>query len=234
MKIVSHKQGTKEWREWRGRGLGASDAPAVMGESPWTSPFELWLDKTGLMSRSPVNEFQVAAMKRGNELEPIARKMYEDSVGRNYPSLSATMDDFEYLRASFDGYNEDTNTIIEIKCPNKLDHAKAEKGKIPTKYIAQIQQQLLISNAAECKYVSYNGKDLAVVTISPDKQYQAKLQEAMIDMWARVVNLIPPDVTTKDVHKIIKQMNKDLENVKKAGIVLDLLTKPNKELENVR
>ena len=37
-----------EWLELRRRGIGGSDAAAVCGLDPWRSPFEVWLDKTGL------------------------------------------------------------------------------------------------------------------------------------------------------------------------------------------
>jgi putative phage-type endonuclease len=230
MKFVTAKQNTKEWREWRGKGLGASDAPAVMGESPWTSPFELWLQKTGLGERPPANEFQVAAMKRGTELEPIARAMFEKEIGAAFETVSAYSEQYEFLRASFDGYNKDLNAILEIKCPGKDDHAKALKGKVPTKYMAQLQQQLYISEARVCYYYSWDGKSDkgAIVEVKPDLNYQQKLLEAAIDFWARVQNKIPPDITAKDVKKVVDQMQKSLKQVNQCAEVLALITKDDK------
>lgn len=37
------------WRSWRRGGLGASDLPAILGISPWASPFSVWADKLGLL-----------------------------------------------------------------------------------------------------------------------------------------------------------------------------------------
>lgn len=240
MKIVNHKQGTKEWREWRGTGLGASDAPAVMGDSPWTSPFQLWLDKTGLYPRPEPNEYQLSAMRRGNELEPVARAMFEKQVGKSYPPLSAHHDDYVFLRASFDGYNQSDNSILEIKCPNKIDHERALNGKVPKKYIAQVQQQLLISGAHKCYYYSWDGRSEsgAIVEVLPDSTYQAILLATLIDFWTRVVHKILPEVTTEEVAVIVKEMNEALERASKAGKVLDLLTRPEKtnkkELKDVK
>ena len=42
---VSIQQGTKEWLEWRSQGIGASDAPAIMGENPWKRPETLLQEK---------------------------------------------------------------------------------------------------------------------------------------------------------------------------------------------
>lgn len=228
MKIVTVKQNSKEWREWRGKGLGASDAPAYMGESPFTTPFELWLQKTGLMERPPANEFQVAAMRRGTELEPLARAMFEKHIGASYAALSASHEEHEFLRASFDGYNVEHNAILEVKCPGKEDHAKAVKGNIPTKYIAQVQQQLLISGAAKCYYYSWDGKSErgGLVEVFPDKDYQDRMIATALDFWARVQNVILPDVSAKEVSKLMEQMQKSLDNVNKISKVLSLITKP--------
>ena len=46
MKLVSVEQGSKEWLALRNNKIGASDAPIIMGESSWTTPFQLWQIKT--------------------------------------------------------------------------------------------------------------------------------------------------------------------------------------------
>lgn len=227
MKIISVKQNTKEWREWRGKGLGASDAPSIMGDSPWTSTFELWLQKTGVMERPVPNEYQLSAMRRGTELEPKVRKMFEKKMGKEFPALSAEHSTHPFMRVSFDGYNEESNTILEIKCPNKIDHATAINGTVPKKYIAQVQQQLLISGAAMCYYVSWDGKskNVAIVEVLPDLEYHKKLEAECIDFWTRVQNMILPEVKPKDIDKLVKALQSHLEKCNKIGAVLALLSK---------
>ena len=39
--VVRLTQGTAEWLEWRNNGIGASDAPTIMGENPWITITEL-------------------------------------------------------------------------------------------------------------------------------------------------------------------------------------------------
>ncbi len=125
MKIISVKQNGKEWREWRGRGLGASDAAAIMGVSPYCTTFELWLAMTGIRAREPFNEYAIVAMKRGVELEPKARALFEQKMGKKFPAESAEHDEYDFIRASFDGYCQELNALVEIKCPGKVDHATA-------------------------------------------------------------------------------------------------------------
>ncbi len=227
MKLITMKQNTQAWRTWRGTGLGASEAPAYMGESPWTTPFELWLQKTGLMERPPANEFAVAAMKRGTNLEPKARKIAEQELGMEFPDVAAVHETHEFLRASFDGYNAENNIILEIKCPGKADMEKAAKGKIPEKYKAQVQMQLLISKANFCWYYSWDGssdKGIAIKVL-PDAEYQDKLLTTAIDFWHRVQNKILPDVSTDDISKIVNQQHEYLEKAAKLSEVLQLITK---------
>jgi putative phage-type endonuclease len=230
MKIVKVKQNSKDWRIWRTKGLGASDVPAVMGESPWTTPFELWTQKTGLLERPVPNQYQLSAMKRGTDLEPTVRKMFESQVGLPYPAVSAEHEEYEFLRASFDGYNESNNTIVEIKCPNKVDHSKATEGQVPTKYISQVQQQLAISKAKLCYYVSWDGKSpsLAVVEVLPDLEMQKRITEACVDFWKRVQHKILPDVRKEDVHKLVSLLHKYTLEACKISETLTLITEETK------
>ena len=41
-RLINLEQGTYEWLEWRMGGLGASDAPVVMGVSPYSTSRTLW------------------------------------------------------------------------------------------------------------------------------------------------------------------------------------------------
>ncbi len=205
MRIISVSQNGKDWHAWRGTGLGASDAPVVMGASPWETPFGLWLNKTGLCPRPEPNEYQLAAMRRGHELEPHIRIMFEKSAGRKFEPVSAEHDEHAFIRASFDGYNAETNELLEIKAPNKVDHAKAAAGKVPDKYYPQLQAQFLVSGAVKGYYVSWSGvigAPIAVVEVYPDPVYQARLLEALIDFWRRVEMKMAPAVEPGELEKL--------------------------------
>ena len=211
MRIVTLKQNGREWHAWRGKGLGASDAPVVMGDSPWQTPFGLWLDKTGICKREEPNEYQLAAMRRGHELEPEIRKRMEQQLGMEFSSLSAEHDEFSYIRASFDGYNEKRGVFIEIKAPNKDDHAKAVSGLVPTKYKAQLQQQFLVSGASRGYYGSWSGKLnelVAIVPVMPDFDYQKQLLESLHDFWRRVEMQMAPALQPGELNKLAARAGK--------------------------
>ena len=78
-----HQQ-TPEWHAWRMQGLGSSDAPAIMEESPWRTPKQMWELRTG---RRTEQENTNPALRRGRELEPKARAAYEAFTGEQMEPL---------------------------------------------------------------------------------------------------------------------------------------------------
>jgi predicted phage-related endonuclease len=46
-KIIKLAQGSPDWLAYRLSMRNASETAAVMGVSPWTTPHQLWLLKTG-------------------------------------------------------------------------------------------------------------------------------------------------------------------------------------------
>lgn len=210
MRIANNlPQNSAEWLKWRQSGLGASDAPVVMGVSPFTTRFELWLDKTGKFPRSDSNFHPNAlkAMTRGHLLEPQARQYFEGFKFRQYPPMNVIHEKYDFIRASLDGYNAETNRIVEIKCPGKVDLAEAAKGRVPKKYLPQVQLQLMVTGAAACDYFTYDGEKGIIIEVLPDLEYQARLEKEMVAFWELVQKKIVPSLSFKDVLKSVKALS---------------------------
>lgn len=226
MKIVDLKQNSRDWYEWRKQGIGASEAPAVMGVSPWSTPFQLWAKKTGKWEEPPPNEFAAAAMRRGNELEPVVRDMF-NARGVAYNPLSASHDTHLFIRASLDGWNEETKTFIEIKCPNKKDHSGAVAGKVPEKYFPQLQQQFLVTGAQKAFYVSWDGRsaELAMVPVFPDQVYQEKLLGALKAFWGYMSLDVPPPSSPEDLEVVASILADATKRLNSAVSLFTQITK---------
>ena len=216
-------QNSAEWYAWRNKGLGASDAPAVMGVSPWTTRFQLWAEKTGTLPRPDFHPMAVKAMARGTFLEPYAREWYEKKTGLIVPAKNCTHPVYEFIRASLDGFNEKHKVMVEIKCPGKADHAKALKGKTPDKYFPQIQQQFLVSGAERCDYVSFDGKDGVIVEVLPDPVYQKQLLNELMTFWKLVETKTPPSVSKDDLMSAITQLSEIVDKVNQAFDAIQLI-----------
>lgn len=188
------EQNSNSWLEWRRQGLGASDAPIVMGISPWTTPFQLWEQKMGF-KQSQEN----FATRRGHDLEPKARAMFELESDASFEPKLAVHKDYTWLRASLDGYNEKYNQVLEIKCPGSEDHKRALEGKVPEKYWPQLQHQLLVTGAESVIYYSFDGKSGVKICVEPDIFYIEKLFKSLENFWKNhVLAKSPPPLTEKD------------------------------------
>ena len=166
MKIIPFEQGSEEWLAFRRNKIGASDAPVIMEISPWKSPYELFIEKA-FAEEQPMNH----RMLRGKELEEDARKEFEKITGIIMQPCVVTHPENEWMIASLDGMDFDCTTFVEIKCPNKKDHAYALQGIIPEKYYPQVQHQIACTGMEKGYYFSYDGKKGALVTITRNEDY---------------------------------------------------------------
>lgn len=189
MKILRLDQGSGDWLRWRESGLGSSDAPVILGVSPWSTTKELFERKLKIRSPQRTN----SAMQRGKDLEPEIRKIYELLFGYDVEPVCGVHDTIPWLKVSLDGWNESRKIAVEIKAPNKDDHMCALSGKVPEKYIPQCDHQLLVSGAVMLHYISYNPRfpkhqELAVVKHSPIPEALKALLEAEKEFWSWVVS----------------------------------------------
>ena len=202
------------WKKWRQQGLGASDAPIVMGVSPWTTRYQLWCDKTGRVTKDDGDNW---ATERGNRLEPMARADYELRFGREMPVVLAEHRDYPFLRASLDGFGE--GIVLEIKCPGEADHKLAMSGSVPSKYYPQLQHQLLVTGARCAHYYSFDGQRTALVEVAPDHSYMEILLGELIAFWELVQTEQPPEKTDGDYKPLRFKGAAQLERDYLAGAV---------------
>ena len=192
MRILSYGQGTPDWLAWRKGGLGASDAPVLMGVSPYTTREQLLAEKvTG--ERRETN----FAMRRGNRLEPTARELYRIVRQCDAAPQCVMHDSIDWLLASLDGLCHDHHGeewIAEIKCWRWQNHDLCLGGVVPDEVYPQIQHQLLVTGLTRCDLVSYTEADrfsehqrLAIIEVAANPEYQAELLAACAEFWAEVV-----------------------------------------------
>jgi putative phage-type endonuclease len=191
------QQNTARWRAWRAGGLGSSDAPVVMGDSPWRNLRELWEIKTG---RRAAESEENCAMKRGRRLEAAAREAYEAYTGEQMEPHCLVHDQHSWMRASLDGVSFDRATVLEIKCPlSELDRIAAKEGRIPQHYYAQLQHQLEVSRARRAHYWSFDGSAGVLVEVGPERDYARRLVEAEAAFWQLVREDSWPEPTREEL-----------------------------------
>ena len=214
----------EEWLKWRNEGIGSSDAPVLMGFYDYATPYQLWEEKTGKVKKEDITNY---VMNKGNQLEPIARAKYEMETGRSMPAGQFEHHEFNFLRATMDGYNNKRG--IEIKYVGK-DHKP-----IPGKHMAQIQHQFIVTGAEIIDYVTItDDRTIKITKQQPDQKYIMDYLQRAIAFWNLVTSDTPPDLVDKDIRiikghkdvvsryietkKLVDKYSKDLEAIKETLI----------------
>jgi len=196
--IIQLVQGSEAWHAHR-RGLrNASETPAVLGISPWVTPYQLWLLKTG-RAEPTVN----AAMRNGTALEPLARHAYEVETGHVMQPL--VLQDGLYS-ASLDGMTLEGDLIVEIKVPFRGRESSlwqaVEAGEVPAHYGAQIQHQLMVSGATSAHLWVFDGERGLLRTIERDLAVMEAIRAAWDEFAVFLDTDTPPPLIDADtVHR---------------------------------
>ena len=207
MKIISEIQGSESWKKMRLSKITATDTATILNKSPFSTPKDLWEQKLGIQPPTPVNK----AMTRGSELEERARLLLNELTGIEFTPIVVLHDDYEWMMASLDGYNEDNNVICEIKSPNEDTHRLAIEGIIKEYYICQVQKQLLCTGASRCYYFSYRPEyhiKLAIIEVFPDLELHKIIIEKEYEFYVNMCTMQEPEIwvmQTIEERKIIEE-----------------------------
>ncbi|OQW85806.1 MAG: hypothetical protein BWK72_20410 [Rhodoferax ferrireducens] len=192
--IVQLAQGSPEWLDYRRTMRNASETAAVLGVSPWCTPYQLWLQKTG---RAEVKA--TAAMQRGTDLEPAARAAYETETGIIMQPL--VLQDGLYS-ASLDGMTLEGDLIVEIKCPFKGQDSElwqqVKAGHVPDHYAAQIQHQLMVSGAQLAHLYVFDGSQGLLRPIEPIDHAFQRIRDGWEAFQVYLDTDTPPPLTDAD------------------------------------
>ena len=134
------------WRQARQNSIGASDAAAVMGISPWKTEAQLWDEK----ANGKMLDFNNSDTVRGHRSESHILELYGIETGRKIFSgerimllskrnwfMSCTLDGIDFT-------DENNPVIIEVKSV-KFSHGEWSDDKIPDYYFTQLLHQLAVT-----------------------------------------------------------------------------------------
>lgn len=155
MSMTTHNliQGSPEWLAYRAKHFNASDAPAMMGCSPYMTRTELLARmKTGITA-----DVDAATQRRfddGHRFEALARPLAEKIIGEDLYAVTGSRGK---LSASFDGLTVMEDVAFEHKSLNDdlraafdrmVDvHEPDDCRLLPIYHRVQMEQQLLVSDA---------------------------------------------------------------------------------------
>ena len=140
------------WKKGRLRGIGGSDASAIVGMNPYKTNIELFEEKTGI--RIPEDISEKPYVIYGHAAEAPIRELFT----LDYPEYQVEHHEwrilqnlqYPFLQASLDGEltdSEGRRGILEIKTTNILQSMQREKwdDQIPQNYYIQVLHYLLVT-----------------------------------------------------------------------------------------
>lgn len=183
---ITTRQDKIDWLKARRLSIGASDIPVILGLSPYKTAEQLFAEKLDIAEPAITTSWPA---ERGKQEEPYIRDEYEEISGLKYPAKNFKID---FRTCSLDGYNDITNTGIEIKYASKKDHEMAIAGYVPEKYAPQVVWQYMVSKAKIIRYVSKRygsvGEPLAIVQVPwPSDDIISDITTKTNDFWQKVL-----------------------------------------------
>ena len=208
--IITSTEGmsNRDWLQFRTRGLGASDVPAVLNFCEYTSGMQKFDEKISL---NPKPKFENFAMFMGKRAEDVNAEMWEywdgtmEGMMANYYSgrkvrrcrrMNAYVQNpkYKWLFVSLDRViNKHINKRIEygegaleLKNLSFYESEKWESG-IPLKHLLQVQTQMLV---CEFEYgelaIKLDDRNYEVYPFEKNKAICEQIIEQTHDFWLKV------------------------------------------------
>ncbi|TGR55668.1 hypothetical protein EN794_004490 [Mesorhizobium sp. M00.F.Ca.ET.151.01.1.1] len=199
MRTVNLTQGTPEWHAHRASHFNASDAPAMMGCSPYKTRSQLLRE----FATGAAIEHDAATLQRfadGHRFEDLARPLAEQIIGEElYPCVGVD----GKFSASFDGLTLLEDKAFEHKSLNDdLRLAMPVDGGdacLPLHYQVQMEHQAMVSGAERVLFMAskWNGDELVEARhcwYTPNPELRAKIVAGWAQFDADVLAYDPAPV----------------------------------------
>lgn len=192
------------------RGIGGSEAAAILGFNPYKTALQVWAEKTGKVEPEDLSGNE--AVQNGKKLELPILEIYRERTGRNVEPLFDRLfvnKDRDFLVCHPDGAitgESQGDGVYEGKFSQTPDW---EEG-VPLMYKIQLQHNIHVVGASWGSVANLYGKRLLHWDFERDNDFISALVEALENFWTRhVIADVPPEPTAKDNKFISKLHPKD-------------------------
>lgn len=201
--------------------IGASECAAALGLNKYKTPWQLYMEKRGLVEPKPETE----AMEWGQYLEQPILQRYGEKVGcqlfyphrmylsRAMPFIVATPDAIGWDRESNDHWCVDAKNVSQWRYDAKHGRERNCFGEgeddLPLEYVMQGQHQMLVTGLNSCDFpVLFGGQTLRMYTVQRNQELIDRLVERLEIFYQQVVDGTPPppDFENETTLEMIKQI----------------------------
>ncbi|MCI0443024.1 YqaJ viral recombinase family protein [bacterium] len=164
----------KAWLEERRKGIGSSDAAAIMGISPFKTAAHVQIEKL----QGVETQEETDLMHLGTLLEDDILQLYAEREGKKPRRVNRILyhKEFPFIAASLDAMVP-VMTPLEVKmivmASSGKDFGKELTDEIPDHYIIQTQHQMFVTAAEVC--------EVPVLLYGKLRLYQVKRNQGLIN-----------------------------------------------------
>ncbi len=201
-------QGSPEWHAYRSEHFNASDAPAMMGLSPYKTRSQLLHEmSTGITPE--IDSATQLLFDGGHRFEALARKIAEELIGEDlYPVVGSE----GKLSASFDGLTMDESICFEHKTLNESIKSAQSVDDLGVHLKIQMEQQLMISGAAKCLFMASKWDSEGLLIDQKHFWYESnqELRSAIVQGWCQfaddLASYVPVQIAEKPEAKAVIEL----------------------------
>lgn len=188
---------TPEQQELRRTGIGGSEIAAVLGESSFASPFDVWLAKTQGWQQAETED-----MRRGTYLEDGIARWYADSFGARVSELPTLRHAQSPIALCTPDRITETGKLVSIKSPRRGGDSWGPTGSdiVPPGYVLQLQwEHLVVSSvrqlSTDMDLAALVDGELRVYWFTADHELQAWMLDYAERWWrTHVTGGVPPSI----------------------------------------
>ncbi len=177
----------EEWLRLRKSGIGGSDAGAICGLSPYSSPMKVYQNKTSEDTADLDNE----SMRQGRDLEDYVARRFMEATGLKVrrSNMMYRSDTHPFMIADIDRLIVGEDAGLECKTASAYNADKWKDGQVPMHYLIQC-----------CHYMAVTGRSawyIAVVILGQEFKYAKITRDD-----AMIANLIAIEETFWNTHVV--------------------------------
>lgn len=230
MSINTKDISQEEWLELRKKGIGGSDAGAILGVNKWKSPLQVYFEKTGLAKQeNKDNEY----IYWGHVMEEVVAKEFTVRTGKKVRRVNQMFihPENDFMIANIDRAIVGESALLECKTTSEYNKEAWNNDEIPSSYLAQVQHYLAVTGY-EKAYIAVliGGNKFVWKEIERDEDLIKRITEQERNFWTRYVlgDEVPPmDGSDSTVDFLKRQYQDTIDNQieldNKAEVLLDAL-----------
>lgn len=203
---------TDAQKEARKNGLGGTDVAAIMGLSPYKTPYELWLEKTGVIEPQTILTEDRLRLRHAHE-ETIAREYaFRNNCKLRRVNKTLYHKKYSFMLCHLDRIVLGAHKILECKSSSafmKQHFGDAGTDQIFPHYVIQVQHQMAITGFDLTDVAALiDIDDYREYPIQRDNDIIKVIEDACDKFWNFYVKeKVPPDLTCINDYKLAYPIN---------------------------